>query len=111
MGSLFALPAQNDFGDDVPNGVAGPLGLFITVVLVVATVLLIRDMNKRLRRLPLRFDGQVSSSRDANSSGTSGAAVPADAAAVSLTSAAVSRDGADRPSGERGEPIAETKEG
>ncbi len=55
MSTLFALPAQNNFGDTVPDGVAGPLGLFITVLLVVATVLLIRNMNSRLRRLPESF--------------------------------------------------------
>jgi hypothetical protein len=47
--------AESDFGDNVPNGVAGPLGLFITLLLVIATVLLIRNMNKRLRRLPTSF--------------------------------------------------------
>ncbi len=55
MTTLIALPAQNNFGDTVPDGVAGPLGLFITLLLVIATVLLIRNMNKHLRRLPERF--------------------------------------------------------
>lgn len=55
MTTLFALPAQNNFGDNVPDGVAGPMGLFITVLLIVATVLLIRNMNSRLRRLPASF--------------------------------------------------------
>jgi hypothetical protein len=52
---VYALPSETGFGDDVPNGVAGPLGLFITVLLVIATVLLIRNMNKRLKRLPAEF--------------------------------------------------------
>jgi hypothetical protein len=51
--------AQSGFGDNVPNGVAGPLGLFITVLLVIATVLLIRNMNSRLRRLPESFPPPV----------------------------------------------------
>ncbi len=34
----------------------GPLGLFIIVLLGIATVLLIRSMNKHLRRIPPTFD-------------------------------------------------------
>jgi hypothetical protein len=52
---MSTLIAETGFGDTVPNGVAGPLGLFITVLLVIATVLLVRNMNSRLRRLPERF--------------------------------------------------------
>jgi hypothetical protein len=52
---MSTVIAQGGFGDNVPNGVAGPLGLFITVLLVIATVLLIRNMNSRLRRLPESF--------------------------------------------------------
>ncbi len=55
MSTVFALPTENDFGDTVPNGVAGPMGLFITVLLVIATVFLIRNMNARLKRLPESF--------------------------------------------------------
>ena len=50
-----SVVAENNFGDTVPNGVAGPMGLFITVLLVVALYLLMRNMNKRLRRLPESF--------------------------------------------------------
>ena len=35
---------------------AGSLGLLVVVLLGVATVLLIRNMNARLRRLPKSFD-------------------------------------------------------
>jgi hypothetical protein len=38
------------------GGYAGPLGLLVVLVLIVATVLLIRNMNSRLRRLPKSFD-------------------------------------------------------
>ena len=34
---------------------AGPLGLLIVVLMVLATVFLIRNMNSRLRRLPREF--------------------------------------------------------
>ncbi|GAA4922632.1 hypothetical protein LX16_5024 [Stackebrandtia albiflava] len=45
----------NNFGDTRGGGLAGPTGLFIILVLAVATVLLIRNMNKRLKRLPAEF--------------------------------------------------------
>lgn len=38
------------------TGSAGPLGLLVVLLLAVATVLLIRNMNARLRRLPPSFD-------------------------------------------------------
>ncbi|MFG1609895.1 hypothetical protein [Actinoplanes sp. NPDC049265] len=41
------------------------MGLFIIVLLSIATVLLIRNMNKRLRRLPDSFDNVDASKRDA----------------------------------------------
>lgn len=52
---------QNNFGDTRGDALAGPLGLFIVVLLGIATVLLIRNMNKRLRRLPSSFPIQDSS--------------------------------------------------
>ncbi len=54
--------AQNNFGDTEAGGVAGPLGLVIIVLLAVATVLLIRNMNRRLRRLPETFSAQEETS-------------------------------------------------
>jgi len=48
-------PAQNNFGDTMSDGLAGPMALLIIVLLAIATVLLIRNMNSRLRRLPDRF--------------------------------------------------------
>ena len=47
--------AENNFGDTRSGGLAGPMGLFLIVLLAIATVLLIRNMNTRLRRLPDRF--------------------------------------------------------
>lgn len=54
-GMVHDLLAQNNFGDTRSGGLAGPLGLFIIVLLAIATVLLIRNMNGRLKRLPERF--------------------------------------------------------
>ncbi|GIG89443.1 hypothetical protein [Plantactinospora endophytica] len=53
-----AVLAQNNFGDTRTGGLAGPMGLFLITVLAIATVLLIRNMNARLRRLPDRFPHQ-----------------------------------------------------
>jgi hypothetical protein len=41
---------------DAPSGTAGPLGLLVVLLIGVALVLLIRNMNGRLRRLPPSFD-------------------------------------------------------
>jgi len=48
--------AANNFGDTLGGGLAGPTGLVIILLLVLGTVLLIRNMNSRLRRLPERFE-------------------------------------------------------
>lgn len=50
--------AVNNFGDTREGALMGPMGLFIIVLMVIATVLLIRNMNARLRRLPDRFPDQ-----------------------------------------------------
>jgi hypothetical protein len=52
---LLDVLAVNNFGDTRSGGLAGPMGLFIILLLATATVLLIRNMNARLRRLPDRF--------------------------------------------------------
>jgi hypothetical protein len=54
MNSLHVL-ADNNFGDTSAGAVAGPMGLFLVVLLIIATFLLIRNMNKRIRRLPDSF--------------------------------------------------------
>ncbi|MFD0518180.1 hypothetical protein [Paractinoplanes durhamensis] len=41
------------------------MGLFVIVLLVIATVLLIRNMNKRLRRLPDSFSDVEQTQREA----------------------------------------------
>ncbi|GIM92855.1 hypothetical protein Ato02nite_046480 [Paractinoplanes toevensis] len=60
--NLFAV---NNFGDTRSGGLAGPMGLFVIVLLVIATVLLIRNMNKRLRRLPDSFADAQPTQREA----------------------------------------------
>lgn len=48
----------NNFGDTRAGSLAGPLGLLIIVLLAIGTALLIRNMNARLKRLPLTFPGE-----------------------------------------------------
>ncbi len=43
---------------DAEDVSAGPLGLLVVVLMILATVLLIRNMNARLRRLPDRFPAE-----------------------------------------------------
>lgn len=62
--------AENNFGDTRTGGLAGPMGLFLIVVLAIATVLLIRNMNARLRRLPDRFPGQSTAGSGASDAAT-----------------------------------------
>jgi hypothetical protein len=47
--------ADNNFGDTMGSGLAGPTGLVVILLLVVGTIFLIRNMNARLRRLPDHF--------------------------------------------------------
>ncbi|GAB4105757.1 hypothetical protein AB0C42_00880 [Micromonospora taraxaci] len=51
--------AENNFGDTRTGGLAGPMGLFLILLLATATILLIRNMNSRLRRLPDQFPQQT----------------------------------------------------
>ncbi|MBU2668844.1 hypothetical protein KOI35_35570 [Actinoplanes bogorensis] len=59
------LLAVNNFGDTRSGGLAGPMGLFVIVLMSIATVLLIRNMNKRLRRLPDSFPDAKQTQREA----------------------------------------------
>ena len=52
---MIELLTQNNFGDTREGSLAGPTGLVIILLLIIGTVLLIRNMNSRLKRLPERF--------------------------------------------------------
>jgi hypothetical protein len=61
----LVVVAVNNFGDTRSGGLAGPMGLFIIVLMSIAVVMLIRNMNKRLRRLPDSFPDPEAAERDA----------------------------------------------
>ncbi len=82
--------AENNFGDTRTGSLAGPMGLFLIIALATVTILLIRNMNARLRRLPDRFPQQ---------SGPAGQS-RADAAVVDPTDGTVTQDSpANAPNG------------
>jgi hypothetical protein len=63
---VIAMVADNSFGDNLGDGVAGPVGLLIIVLLSVALVFLMRSMNKHLKRVPENFpDPQDAARADA----------------------------------------------
>ena len=74
--------AVNNFGDTRSGGLAGPMGLFLIVLMCVATVLLIRNMNKRIRRLPDSFPVAGRQDRVVETAG-SGDSAPGSAAPAS----------------------------
>jgi hypothetical protein len=57
--------AVNNFGDTRSGGLAGPMGLFVIVLMCIATVMLIRNMSKRIRRLPDKFQDAEAAERQA----------------------------------------------
>jgi hypothetical protein len=63
--SALHLLAENNFGDTRSGGLAGPMGLLIIVLMAIATVLLIRNMTARIKRLPAEFpDNDATGSGD-----------------------------------------------
>ncbi|MBV1849591.1 hypothetical protein [Catellatospora tritici] len=54
---MLQFLADNNFGDTRSgDGLAGPMALLLILLLGAATVFLIRNMNKRIKRLPETFD-------------------------------------------------------
>lgn len=53
---MWEFLADNNFGDTRSgDGLAGPMALLVILLLAAATIFLIRNMNKRLKRLPESF--------------------------------------------------------
>ncbi|MEQ4301224.1 hypothetical protein ABNF97_07510 [Plantactinospora sp. B6F1] len=90
--------AENNFGDTRTGGLAGPMGLFLITVLAIATVLLIRNMNARLRRLPDRFPQQRDAEPPAaESSAVESSADEPGAASTSADASAAEESGGSAP--------------
>ncbi len=88
---MITVLADNSFGDNLGDGVAGPVGLLIIVLLAVGTALLIRNMNKHLKRLPESFPDpraaaqaadQVEGAGDSESPAAEAVTTPSDDATV-----------------------------
>jgi hypothetical protein len=77
-------------------GKASPVGLVVLVVLFLATILLVRSMNKHLRKVPASFDATASDDAAADASPDAPVAPPSD---VAVTPAAGPRSGDDLPDG------------
>ena len=77
-------------------GKASPVGLVVLVVLFLATILLVRSMNKHLRKVPASFDATGSDDSAAEASPDGPVAPPSD---VAVTPATGSRSGDDPPDG------------
>nr|WP_245551736.1 hypothetical protein [Gordonia hirsuta] len=82
-------------------GKASPIGLLVIVLLLVATFLLIRSMNKQLRKLPETFDADNPEPDQAFDDGTVAEDVPdpdavADAAGAQTPGSAETRGAAEQ---------------
>ncbi len=94
---MITVLAANDFGDTLGDGVAGPVGLLIIVLLVIALVFLMRSMNRHLRRVRDDFPDDETVARmraEALASGSSRGGRRAPRTATSATN----RDGGGAPS-------------
>ncbi|HEX2212946.1 MAG TPA: hypothetical protein VHH12_05745 [Mycobacterium sp.] len=73
------LLAQNPPRDTGPDfGKASPFGLLVVVLLLIGTFLLVRSMNKHLRKLPESFDPERPEPDQAADEGTVGVDPDAD---------------------------------
>lgn len=82
--TIAVLAAQQPQGPEF--GKASPIGLLVIVVLLIGTALLIRSMNKQLRRLPKSFDANHPEADQAFDEGT-------DAAGAGVTESSSPEDG------------------
>jgi hypothetical protein len=74
--TVIAEGAPHNTGPDF--GKASPLGLLVVVLLVIATVFLVRSMNKQLRKVPKSFDRDHPEPDQAADEGTPRAPGPGD---------------------------------
>jgi Na+-transporting methylmalonyl-CoA/oxaloacetate decarboxylase gamma subunit len=86
---IDATLAANNFGDTREGGLAGPAGLFMVVAMAVILVLLIRNMNKRLRRLPDKFPTAAERAREAEAAKAADGVAKSEAAGPGAATSAV----------------------
>jgi hypothetical protein len=98
VGLVLAQDPAPPPGKGEEFGKASPVGLVVLVVLFLATILLVRSMNKHLRKVPASFDASdATASDDAAPAAPDGpVAPPSD---VAVTPAAGPRSGDDPPDG------------
>jgi hypothetical protein len=87
--SVIAEGGPHNHGPDF--GKASPLGLLVVVLLLIATMLLLRSMNRQLKKVPKTFDPQHPEPDQAADEGTDTVVPPPD-------------QGPTRPSGPDDEP-------
>ena len=68
IAGLLADEAPKDTGPDF--GKAGPFGLLVVVLLLIGTFLLVRSMNRHLKRLPESFEPKIPEPDQAVDDGT-----------------------------------------
>lgn len=69
--AVVGVPAQNPApppGQGEEFGKASPIALVVILLLGLATILLIRNMTKRIKRLPASFDEHAERGRDSGGS-------------------------------------------
>jgi len=66
-----------EFGPERDQAMAGPLGAFVTVFLLVTIIFLIRGMNKHVRRSNARFEREAAAAEAATATATEDDARPA----------------------------------
>jgi hypothetical protein len=96
VGLVLAQDPAPPPGKGEEFGKASPVGLVVLVVLFLATILLVRSMNKHLRKVPASFEADASDDAAADASPDGPVAPPPD---VAVTPAAGSRSGDDPPDG------------
>jgi hypothetical protein len=95
VGLVLAQDPAPPPGKGEEFGKASPVGLVVLVVLFLATILLVRSMNKHLRKVPASFDATASDAA-ADASPDRPVAPSSD---VAVTPAAGPRSGDDPPDG------------
>lgn len=68
IAGLLADEAPKDTGPDF--GKASPFGLLVVVLLLIGTFVLVRSMNRHLKKLPESFDGKDPEADHAADDGT-----------------------------------------